>query len=519
MTSEGEGPGAGLHTEALAQTLDHLPVGALLLDRAGRLLWENRALRDSFGLEEGQASPAIGSRLQDLPNLANARAVIDRLVQGQDVRAALIEFTALTGATVSLSLDGGPLPGFATAADHEPAIWAQLRDLARRDPLAGRLQKAQQMEFVGVAVTGVIHDLNNILTALGGTVELMRAGEVAGGPLVASLDGMLRRSRDITRQLLRAARATDTGLEPLDLRTPVRQSYDLFRHGFDAGIRCFSNLPHYQVPIRGDRAGLLQALFNLGVNARDAMGGEGELHLDLDIVQDKALAEEMSWPIDRVARVRVWDTGPGIPQEQADQVFEPFFSTKGVDQNTGMGLSVVRRVVLDHGGVIRVLSIPGRGATFEVKLPLFRGAVDDDEPTRALSLPSFLTTPAPPLQGLTVLVADDEPALRLMLDDALATRGANVESVANGADAVALLRHRHEEGRPFSAALVDMQLPELSGVDVIEAARSLDASVHLVATSGLEPQAKTRARLDAAGAKFLSKPFRLGEVVDALLGR
>ena len=518
-STAGEGPAALAHVEAFVRTLDELPLGVILADREGHLLWENRSFRATLGLEEGAVSPALGLKLQDLPGLQNTRVLIERLNAGQSVRAALVEFTTVTHRTLSLSVDAGPLPGREDAAPGEPATWLLVRDLAQRDPLAGRLRKAQQLEFVGVAVAGVIHDLNNILTALGGTVELMRAGDVAGEPLVASLDGMLRRSRDITRQLLRAARATSTGLEPLDLRTPVRQSYDLFRHGFDARVQVHCDLPPYQVPVQGDRTALLQALFNLGVNARDAMEGQGELHLELVIVPDRDLARQMNWPGERVARVRVWDTGPGIPADQADRVFEPFFSTKGEHKNTGMGLSVVRRMVLDHGGLVRVVAKPDRGATFEIQLPLFRGAVDDDEPTRAFTLPSILTTPDLPLKGLEVVVADDEPALRLMLDDALQTRGASVESVPNGPDAVALIRERHARGRPFQVALVDMQLPGLSGVDVIEQARALDPDMRLVATSGLEPEPRTAERLRAAGASFLAKPFRLGEVVDALLGR
>jgi two-component system cell cycle sensor histidine kinase/response regulator CckA len=506
--------------EALAEALAALPVGAMLLDASGRILWQNESLRRSLGLEPGEASPAFGQRVQDLPNMENLRPIIDRVNTGQVVRAALGEFTTLSERTVSFSLDAGPLGEPRSEEDGVAATWVLLRDLAQGAPLAGRLRKAQQMEFVGVAVAGVIHDLNNILTALGGTVELMRSGEVAGKALVGSLDGMLRRSRDITRQLLRAARATSTGLEALDLRTPVRQSYDLFRHGFDARIQVVCDLPREQVPVMADRAGLLQALFNLGVNARDAMKGEGELHIELDVHTDGALAKSMGWEGDRVARVRVWDTGPGIPADRAEQVFEPFYSTKGEHQNTGMGLSVVRRVVLDHGGVIRVLSKPGRGATFEVQLPLFKGPVDDDEPTRVLTLPRFLITESvKPLDGLRVLVADDEPALRLMLDDALRNRGADLEAVANGPDAVALIRERAQRGLPFDVALIDIQLPGRPGTEVIEEARRISPTMRLVATSGLEPEPETAARLAAAGAIFLAKPFRLGEVVSALLGQ
>ncbi len=519
MSGTGE-PGVFDAADAARRSvLRDLPVGMMLIDEVGRVLWQNEAARTSLGLSPGQTSPAIGRRLQDIPSLAESQPVVDRLLRGDDLQGVLLEFTTMLGQTVSFSVDSGPIEQSDPPEPGAPTTWVMLRDLTRGASLAGRLQKAQQMEFVGVAVAGVIHDLNNILTALGGTVEMMRAGEVAGDALVGSLDGMLRRSRDITRQLLRAARATATGQEPLDLRTPVRQSYDLFRHGFSDTVRVHCDLPRHQVPIRGDRTRLLQCLFNLGVNARDAMNGEGDLHIELEVLHDAKRCRELGWRGPRFARIRVWDTGPGLTAAEAEKVFEPFYSTKTPDKGSGMGLSVVHRVVMDHDGVIRVRAEDGRGACFEIDLAIFQGPVTDDEPTRAITLPNFLTSPRPPLQDVHLLVADDEPALRLMLEDALTSRGALVEAVADGPEAVQLMRRRFEQGQGFGAALIDSQMPKMAGIDVAERLRAIDPEITIVLTSGLEPTDATRKRMTALGARFLSKPFRLGELVDTFSGR
>jgi CheY-like chemotaxis protein len=383
--------------------------------------------------------------------------------------------------------------------------------------LSARLQAAQRLEFVGVAVTGVIHDLNNIVTALGGTLEMLRSGQGAPDVLMAGLDGMLRRSRDLTRQLLQAARPGSSGARPLDLRTPVRQASDLLRHSLGAELRTSCVLPGYQVPVFGERTRLLQCLFNLAVNARDAMQGKGELHLELSAVQDPSFCKVRGWPGRRYARLVVWDSGPGIPLAHRARIFEPFFSTKAPERGTGMGLAVVGRVVAEHAGIIDVGEAPGGGASFEIRLPMHLASVDDDEPTRAVSLPKIQAPPHLPLTGLLVLVADDEPALRMLLDEALRARGAEVVLAADGAQALDRADDAARRGRLPDAVLLDLQMPGPGPAAVLAGLRQRMPAARIVAMSGLEPEDPMAATLDSARAKFLSKPFRVADLVDVVL--
>lgn len=496
---------------------DGLPCGLIVLDADGVMVWQNAESKTILGGPEGLESLAMGRRLQDLPNVAEAGLlpILKQVLAGRELRNVVIDLTTLRGQKVSLSVNAGPIDD---ADGVRQGVWLALQDLGEDGALAGRLLSAQRMEFIGVATTGVIHDLNNLLTALGGTLELLRSGAEADPILLGALDGMIRRSTDVTRQLLRAARPEAERFEPLDLNTPVRQAADLLRHSFGKEVRITLDVPGAAVAVVGDRTALLQAMFNLGVNARDAMGGVGQLFLELAVMSDLEFNRAQDWPGRYHARLRVSDDGPGIPAEVRDRLFEPFFSTKSPDRGTGMGLAVVHRAVTDHGGLISIGDLPGRGAVFEILLPMYLGPVDDDEPTKALSVPSYIfDLDKPPLKGKRILVADDEASLRLLLDTALTGRGALVETVANGRHAVEAVREALAQGRRFHGAVLDLRMPGGDGTDAIPFLREADRQLKIIATSGLTPTDVEAEGLAKDNATFVNKPFQLAEIIDLLV--
>ena len=263
----------------------------------------------------------------------------------------------------------------------------------------------------------------------------------------------------------------------------------------------------------------MRSLVNLAINARDAIGpGGGRLAIEVGVRRDPDLCRRRRWIGSHHARIRVWDTGPGIPREIAPRIFEPFFSTKSPERGTGMGLSVVHTVIAAYQGTIEYVELEGRGACFDILLPLFRGGVDDDEPTRVMTAAGEARS-SEPLKGMRLLVADDEPTLRLLLAEALGVRGADVVTVSDGVQAVERLEAASGAGTPFHAAIIDFHMPGLGGLETLRRARALDADLHLVLCSGMAPSSELTDELLAMGAQFLPKPFRLGEAVDALLSR
>ncbi len=505
------------HWRSIVSMAQEAPFGVMILDAEGRILWENDALRRMFGFGPEQLSPALGMKVTDLPNLraAGASEMFETLIAGGRLRNLLLDFKTLHGRDVSVSFDAGPVRGDDGGIAGYWLIGQEtISDAA---PQAGRMIAVQRMEILGLAVTGVIHDLNNILTAMSGSLEMVRGGQQAGPKLVAALDGMVRRSRDIAGRLLEVARPGDNEHEAMDLRTPVRQAADLLRNGLGPDIQIDLSLPAHQVPALCNRTLLLQCLFNLGTNARDAMGGAGNIKIDLLVIRDRGECERRGWPGRRYARLLFRDDGPGIPADKAGRIFEPFFTTKG-GKGTGMGLAVVHRAVVDHSGTVDLIPSDS-GALFRIELPLFVGPVEDDEPTRTLTIPAPLRKDGPPLEGMRVLVADDEEALRLMLQAALTLRGAEVTAVENGPLALAALQVALDAGTPFHAALIDMRMPGLHGIDLLTALRGRAPGPSLIASSGLEPTPDDAEELRALRVTFLPKPFGLSTVVETILAR
>ena len=288
------------------------------------------------------------------------------------------------------------------------------------------------------------------------------------------------------------------------------------RHSLGSGVEVSTTLPDLPVPVHADRTEFIRTLFNLGINARDAMEGRGgEVHLEVSIHRDAARCRSERWLGPDYARIRVWDTGPGIPTDLVERIFEPFFSTKAPDASTGMGLSVARHVVMAHQGTMNYVSIEDRGACFDIDLPLFRGSVDGDEPAPPVSLARMEAVR--PLQGMRILLADDEAALRLMLADALTLRGADVVAVADGRSAIEAIARADRESKPFTAALLDFHMPGVGGMDLLREARVLGPALRILLCSGMEPDASLREEFDRLGVRFLPKPFRLHEAVASLV--
>lgn len=371
------------------------------------------------------------------------------------------------------------------------------RDVTEQETLAAQLRHAQRMEALGQLAGGIAHDFNNVLAAVTGFTQLaldqLRNDDTARDDLEEVLRAA-ERGAGVARQLLAFGRPVH-GEAPrtLDMRTVVREVVRLLRSLIPASIAVELRLPDQPTWVRGVRSQLDQVVMNLAVNARDAMPEGGTLTIALEVV-GRAPGREM-------ACLRVRDSGTGITPEDQARLFEPFFTTKPAGRGTGLGLSVVYGIVRHTGGQVTVDSAPGSGSTFNILLPLTGPAREEEREERTEERGEW--------RGATILLVEDEPAIRRSVRRLLERRGLHVLTAADGAVALELLEER--DGN-VDVVLTDAAMPHLGGWPLARRIGSQWPSLPVVLMSGHEGGDTDRAPIAA----YLEKPFTAAQLLDVV---
>ena len=340
------------------------------------------------------------------------------------------------------------------------SIRGMLRDVTGQRSLEHQLRQAQKMEAVGRLAGGVSHDFNNLLTAILGYADLLALTISADSPLRRNTDEIkaaAQRGADLTRQLLAFGRRQVLAPEVLDLNHTVRTIEKLLRRVIGDDIELRTDLGADLGAVRADPSQIEQVILNLGINGRDAMPDGGVLTLRTDNVEVETEGDKL--PIGLASgdyvMLEVDDTGVGIDEEIRDQIFEPFFTTKSRTKGSGLGLSTVYGIVRQSGGDIEVYSEPGKGSRFRILLPQVEG-----EPTTARPADE---SPGMPRGEETVLLVEDEPAVREYLRSLLAQLG---YSVLVAEDGVRALEVAGELRGGLDLLLSDVVMPRMNGVEL-----------------------------------------------------
>lgn len=356
--------------------------------------------------------------------------------------------------------------------------------------------RAQRLESIGTLAGGIAHDLNNMLTPIMMSANLLQKDRPAGerDSLVSNIRASAERGAEMVKQLLSFAGGLETERTRTDLRAVIDEIRSLLDHTLPKSITIRTELAPDLQPVAGNATQLSQVLMNLCVNARDAMPDGGTLTLagaNVDVDDEFAATVPEASPGPHV-RLAVRDTGFGIPADVLDRVFDPFFTTKEQGKGTGLGLSTVLGIVRSHNGLVRVDSTPGQGTTFEIYLPAFEAApiesqnLTHDDPVGS--------------GGQLILVVDDESLILTAVKATLEDAGYRVLTAGSGEEGIAVLR---EHGDDVRAAIVDMMMPGMDGPTTMRALRSISPGLRIVGNSGLKP-AEDAERLASA---FLSKPY------------
>lgn len=400
---------------------------------------------------------------------------------------------ALEGSLEPLRDEGGRVLG---------AIGAAL-DVTDTRQLQHQLQRSQKMEALGKLAGGVAHDFNNILTIVRANAEVAAAGaptEIA--PALADIEEAAARAGGLCKQLLDYAGGSVRRPEAVRLDELALDVRRMLRGGIPKKVTLDAGVD--EAWVLADRQQMQQVVMNLVINAAEAIGArEGRVGLRVRVLPAEAVALERAYlaPEEVPARwvsLEVEDDGEGMDEATTRRVFDPFFTTK--EHGRGLGLAALLGIVRAHGGALLVESRKGAGTRFTVLLP--EGHPSDQEASEA---------PAGPAADKTVLIAEDEPAVREVASAALRRAGFRVHAAADGREALALFLAREAE---IDAVLLDVDMPGVDGREALEAIRARRPDVAAVVTSGL---GEARAP-EGEHAVFLAKPYD-GRQLLAALGR
>ena len=479
------------------------PIGIAIAERDGTIREANRPLREFFA-----AAGEIKDRpLRDLAPASEA-AAIDK---------ALARAETENGAVLTLRMSGERLAEIhLRPLTRNGGLALYMIDVSEQKALETKFAQSQKMQAVGQLAGGVAHDFNNLLTVIIGNCEFLLMRHAAGDPSFREINEVHQnalRAATLVGQLLAFSRKQTLQPRVLMLREAIGELAQLLRRLLREGIELKLDHGADLWPVHADETQISNALINLVVNARDAMpkGGAVTIATHNEVVERATPLASGIMPPGEYVRIEVRDTGIGIPKENVEKISDPFFTTKPMGQGTGLGLATVYGIIRQTGGFISVDSEVGRGTVFRIHLPRYHG-----EPAPA---PAERPPPRDITGQDTILLVEDEEAVRSFAARALKLRGYQVLEASGGEEALEIVR-RHAGA--IHLLITDVVMPNMDGPTLVRAVRRLRPDMAVIFMSGYAEEAFRRNDENASELHFLAKPFGLkqlaAKVKDVLSG-
>ena len=490
------------------------PIGVLLLDGKYTVLECNHAFHSIIRRPRGGI---VGSDMADLiaprdrsPTMAKLKEVF----KGTDLKKPLeVHMSGEREIITQIFVKRFGLVSKPEAPAEQQGLMLYFIDATEQKRLEMQFAQSQKMQAIGQLAGGVAHDFNNLLTAMIGFCDLLLQRHKPGDQSfndIMQIKQNGNRAANLVRQLLAFSRQQTLQPKILNLVDVLSELTNLLRrligaqvkldmvHGRDVGL------------VKVDQGQLEQVIINLVVNARDAMLQGGAVTIKTSsLKQEKAtLRGQDEMPPGDYVVIEVSDTGVGIPKENLQRIFEPFFSTKEVGSGTGLGLSTVYGIVRQTGGFVGVDSHIGKGSTFTVYLPTY---VNNGEIIEAPVEESREDKPGPDLTGAgTILLVEDEDAVRVFSSRALKNKGYSVLEARSGEEALAILEK--EGGEKIDLTVTDVVMPQMDGPTLYKHIRERWPNMKVVFVSGYTEDRLREQFTSGETIYFLPKPFTLKQL-------
>ena len=444
-----------------------------------------------------KADEVLGNCAQDFAYADSAKAVAARrqLVE-EGEWSGEVEHLRKDGSTVTVNSRWTALQNDKRTAS---SVLVVNTDVTEHKKLQGQLLRTQRLESIGTLASGVAHDLNNILAPIMMAAPLLRAdmSSEKRGQLVSLLEQSAERGAAIVRQVLTFARGADGERVLVQPSYSLREIADIAAETFPKSISVTADYPEDLALIEADPTQIHQILLNLCVNARDAMPDGGVLSLSAQNfhVDEHYAAMTPGLQAGPHLSIEVSDTGTGIPPHIMDKIFDPFFTTKGVGTGTGLGLSTVLGIVRDYGGAVNAES-SGRGTTFRILLPASAASPAGVESLAAEELPRG--------RGETILVVDDEEAIRNVAERLLRASGYEVLLAEDGPSALAIFA---AQAAAIHLVLTDIAMPVMGGIALARTLRKIRPDISIIVSAGREDDCSLAEMNDVGIVATLPKPY------------
>ncbi len=486
-------------------SFDKAPIPAVMIESDGRVLGFNPAFAGMISdvITINHDSLKVGGNLYDLVHRSTREDVKNRLTRFFNDQTEIVPFEIrFEGIKTYTTAYAAKLSSF----NREEILLIQFIDISEQKRLEQQFIQSQKMQAVGQLAGGIAHDFNNLLTAMIGFCDLLLQRYMPNDPSymdVVQIKQNANRAANLVRQLLAFSRQQNLQPKVITITDTLAELSALLRRLLGAGIDLQMIHGRDLWPVRVDASQLEQVIINLAVNARDAMSKGGSLIIRTGhhhVSRSQQLGPDLI-PVGDYVLIEVVDTGHGIQPEHLDHIFEPFFSTKELGSGTGLGLSTVYGIVKQTGGFVAVESEIGQGTIFKIFLPRYLGPELVNHP--------MIDQPSMDLTGSeTILLVEDEDAVRLFSARALREKGYRVLEANSGESALELIK----KGEVFDLLITDVVMPKMDGPTLNKKVRDLLPGVKTIFISGYAEDTFRKNLGDNTHIHFLAKPFTLKEL-------
>ncbi|MGC2694992.1 MAG: response regulator [Candidatus Angelobacter sp.] len=485
-----------------ASIVQGAPYGIFRADVQGHILVANPALIGMLGYQSEAEVLGLNIEADVYVNPRDRHDIMKKVESGKLFPRPEVKWRRKDGSTIIVRLEGRQLE-----TDGGPVMYeAFAQDVTEQRIMEQQFQQAQKMEAIGRLAGGVAHDFNNLLMIIRGCAELLKYHKTEPekiGAYITQIDDATAIAASVVQQLMAFSRKQVPERSALDCNAVLRDLRKMLPRLLGEDIKIVFTPGQTLGRISADRSQIEQIILNLAVNARDAMPEGGELLIATTNVY--VHTPQIERPGIELAPgsyvlLSVADSGTGISPDIQSHIFEPFFTTKERGKGTGLGLATVYGIVKESQGHILVESALGKGTTFNIYFPVM---AISKEPS-----PPALSVPVVPGGSETILLVEDEAALREITGEYLQSRGYRVLTASNGLQALEICR-THEE--PIDILLTDIVMPGIPGPELVKSALDMRPSLRVIYVSGYVDRGIETVAMEQ-NAVILKKPYSLADL-------